>query len=183
LKLIPRLSPDIALLDIDLPGMNGFECMKLLKEKLPNIRIIVFSMYEKPNYIIESMKLGANGFISKHLPTEKLIKALKSVYKGDKFICPISLNILKSPVNKVNHPEEELTKKEREILQLIANGYSTKEIAEKTNTSEHTVRTHREHINKKLDLHSPQDLIIYAIHHGIILPKENSYLINEEINS
>jgi len=170
--------PDIVLMDIAMPDIGGLEATRRIKEENPSVKVIMLSMYEADQYIFESLKAGASGYILKRNTFEELISAIRAVYQGESFLCPtvarkvinnwrqrVSLD-KKQP--RVSHPS--LTSREIEILTLVAEGKSNKEIAKLLNISIRTVQTHRFNLMKKLGVHDRTQLVRHAIKEGLIVP-------------
>ncbi|MGA1864702.1 MAG: response regulator [bacterium] len=176
LKLVEDRKPDILILDIAMPKLNGIEVSKRIKNKFPQTKIIILSMYDNQEYIFELFSCGVSAYLLKESVASDLISAIKAVYNGDSYLSPsISKKVIngyllmqqkKKPEKPVS--ENSLTSREREILQLIAEGYSSREISELLNTSIKTVDAHRNNLMKKLKIHRKTELIKYAIQHGII---------------
>ncbi|MBN2374129.1 response regulator transcription factor [bacterium] len=176
IKLVEEKQPDILILDIAMPKLNGIEVSNRIKKKFPKTKIIILSMYDNKEYIFELFSCGVSGYLPKESVASDLISAIRAVHKGDFYM---SSSISKKVVDgflqmgqgkKIKKPssKDNLTSKEKEILQLIAEGYSSREIAGLLNTSMKTVDTHRNNIMKKLNLHRKSELIKYAIQQGII---------------
>lgn len=176
LKIVEITRPEILLLDIAMPKLNGIEVSKRIRKNFPKIKIIILSMHDNQEYIYELFSCGIYAYLLKEVLATDLITAIKAVHNGEYYMSPsISKKVIKgylfmkegkdsyNPLSKTN-----LTSKEREILQLIAEGYSSREIAKLINTSAKTVDTHRNNLMKKLEIHRKSELIKYAIKHGII---------------
>lgn len=157
LKGFKKAMPRVVLMDINLPGMNGIECTRLIKEMDPGVLIMMCTVFEDTEKIFDALKAGASGYILKRTAGEILIDAIKELLKGG---APMSSDIARKVVNsfqethsqKSRYPE--LTNKENEILDLVADGYGNKEIAERLFVSVNTVRTHIYHIYEKLHVHN-----------------------------
>lgn len=175
LSLISIQIPDIIVLDISLPDISGIEIAKILTIKYPAIRVIILSMYTTEDFIFNSLKAGAKGYLPKNISKRELINAINEIYKGNEYFSDeISNIILKSYIKKIqNNKEQEnelnkLTKREEELLKLFAEGLSNKEISNKLFISHRTVESHKTHIMSKLQLRSNIDLIMFAIKNKII---------------
>lgn len=173
LALIERLLPDVVLMDIGMPGLNGLEATRRIKKKFPGIKVLVLTMYTNEEYVFQILNAGANGYLVKETAFQDLISAIKAVYRDEAFMSPsISKKVINrytQGVRKTNDTDcDILTTREREILQLIAEGSSSKKIAEALFISPKTVETHRTHIMDKLNIHNRTDLIKYAIRTGIV---------------
>ena len=173
LTLIERLLPDVVLMDIAMPGLNGLEATRRIKKKFPGIKVLVLTMYTNEEYVFQILNAGANGYLVKETAFQDLISAIKAVYRDEAFMSPsISKKVINrytQRVRKANDPTcDILTTREREILQLIAEGSSSKKIAEALFISPKTVETHRTHIMDKLNIHNRTDLVKYAIRTGIV---------------
>lgn len=163
--------PDVILQDIGLPGMTGIEGVKKIREILPDIIILMLTVYEDEDNIFESLKAGASGYLLKKTSPAQLIESIKDAYNGGS---PMSSNIARKVVSffkkerKVDDPEANLSKREKEILASLAEGNSYKLIADKLFISIDTVRTHIRHIYKKLHVHSQSEAISKAFKKGYI---------------
>jgi DNA-binding NarL/FixJ family response regulator len=159
---IPRLKPDIVIMDISLPGMNGIECIKLVREKCPATQFMMFTVYENDDKVFEALKAGASGYLLKNTGLVQLIEALKELYNGGS---PMSANIARKLVSffrandKENQPVEILSGRENEILQLLAKGLLYKEIADQLGISTNTVRQHIHKIYDKLHVQNRTEAI------------------------
>ncbi len=155
-----------------MPLLNGLEATKQIKRDCPNVKVIALSVYEDEEYIRQMLASGAMGFITKYSTAEELFQAIHHVYMGEIALSPAITRLvvedyLRWADIKQEHPDD-LTPREREVLQLIAEGYSNKEIAEILKISVKTVQAHRNNLMQKLDLHSQGELIRYAIQKKII---------------
>ncbi len=157
LAKIPELKPDVILMDINLPGINGIECTARLKISMPSVQIIIQTVYEESEKIFESLRAGATGYLLKRTPPAKMLEAIQDVYKGGS---PMSGEIARMVVRSFQStpppgsPLDELTKRENELLEMIAKGYRYQEIADKLFISKETVRTHLRNIYDKLQVRS-----------------------------
>jgi two-component system response regulator NreC len=173
LAIIEETLPDVILMDIAMPGLNGLEATRRIKKKFPRMKVLVLTMYTNEEYIFQILNAGANGYLVKETAFQDLISAIKAVYKNEAFMSPsISKKVINSYIKKAQDDEEQiceiLTTREREILQLIAEGNSSKKIAELLFISPKTVETHRTHIMDKLNIHNRTGLIKYAIRKGMV---------------
>ena len=174
IKKVEQLIPDVVLMDIAMPILNGLEATRQIKKQFPEVKVLILSMYNNEEYIMNCLKFGALGYMNKQASPEELVLAINTVYKGGYFISPsFSKEIIKKYIEitknidkKANY--KELTDREREILQLITESYSNKEIAKLLYVSVKTVETHRTHLMDKLDIHNSVELTKYAIRKGMI---------------
>lgn len=153
---IPRDQPDVALVDINLPGMSGIECVAQLKAKLPDLQVLMLTMYEQSNLIFDSLRAGASGYLLKTTPPDRLIEAFEEVRSGGS---PMSIRIARKVVQHFQQNEkdadvEKLSPREFEILSLLAKGRLYKEIVDELGISHGTLRTHQMHIYEKLRVKS-----------------------------
>jgi len=171
LKKTRELSPDVVLMDITMPGMNGLAVTEVLRKEIPSVKILVLSVHNNREYIFRIIQAGAHGFISKEAPPDELLRAIESVYAGEPFFSP---DIAKAALNQLvtsggkKDPFAQLTSREREVLVLIAEGQSNKQIANKLGIGVRTIETHRERIMRRLDIHSVAGLTKFAIANGMI---------------
>ena len=170
-----ELHPDVVVVDIAMPGLNGLEATRQIKKRFPDMKILILTMHANEEYILQSLKAGASGYLVKKSAPAELISAINAVHKGNSFLSPsISRTVIDEYIRRskeISEGEEgfeQLTVREREVLQLIAEGRKTREIAELLYISIKTVETHRAHIMNKLDIHSTAELTRYAIRKGII---------------
>lgn len=178
LELIEKHEPDIAILDISMPRLNGLEATRKLKEKGIATDVIFLSMYDDEGYIRRAIKTGASGYLLKEDAIDELEEAIQAVNKGYHYMSPpILSSLVEMTERKLEDIEpdilDKLTSREREILQLVAEGNSNKEIAEILSRSVETVRTHRANMMEKLDIHSAEEIREFALKEGIIKEEKN----------
>jgi two-component system nitrate/nitrite response regulator NarL len=175
-KMYSSLKPDLVIMDISMPGMNGIEATKIIKEKDPDARILILTMHDNQEYLNQIIRSGAKGFILKNTDKDELLEAVKTVSGGDNFFSKdISKLIIDNYIRTAKETEKNdgykevpLTKREIEILKLIASGYSNQEIANILYISYNTVDTHRKNIMHKLSIKNTAGLVRYAIEKGLI---------------
>ncbi|MBW2569728.1 MAG: response regulator transcription factor [Deltaproteobacteria bacterium] len=173
-KLADKIKPDVVVLDISMPLLNGIEATRQIIKVVPKARVIILSMHKDRQYITEALKAGALGYITKEESFDQLIVAIKTVLKRKIFLCPDTKNIvLNDFVRQLRSASSlasgsPLTDREREVLQLIAEGKTGKDIAEMLFVSPATIDTHRRNIMRKLSIHTIAGLVKYAIQNKII---------------
>jgi two-component system, NarL family, response regulator NreC len=166
--------PDVVVMDVAMPTLNGIEAARQITAKLPHIAVVFLSMHSDESYVLKALKAGARGYLLKDSAENDLIQAVKTVRQGKSFFSPaISKMMVEDYMREMQDRELEdtyelLTTREREVLQLLAEGKSNKEVAGILNLSLYTVETHRGNILQKLNLHSGAELILYAIRKGVI---------------
>lgn len=171
---IEALQPDVVLLDISMPGLNGLEAIRMITKAGPKTRILILSMHENDEFLRRALEAGAVGYLLKDSSADELFLAIEEAYRGNSYLSPsLSRKVIMDYLGaRKGRPrrtaETTLTGREREILQLLAEGQSNKAIAKILNLSPKTVETHRKNVMGKLDLHSISDLVRYAIRTGII---------------
>lgn len=176
LKQIRELDPDIILLDLSLPGITGFELMKILKSEQPGIRVLVLSMHTKDEYIYETMNSGAYGYLPKQNTSKnELLNAIRAVHKGEKYLNEDVTRVMKKSHDLKNILSSEsqrdvssLTRREREIVRLVVEGLTNQEIADKLFINIRTVETHKSNILQKLHLKNSVDLVKFAIKYNLL---------------
>ena len=168
-ELAGQLSPDIVLSDINMPVMNGLEAIEEIVKKYPSVRTVVLTMHEERAYIIKALKLGVYGYILKNIERLDLEKAIVSIYEGEKYFSPVVTNILaESVVNPGQSTVAELTAREKEVLDWVAKGYSTKQVADKLGIGTRTVESHRVNMLKKMKVNNTAELVRKAIEMKIL---------------
>ncbi len=165
--------PDIAVLDIAMPKLNGLLAARRIRSDFPEVKVLVLSMYSEEEYVTEALRAGASGFIMKDAAASELISALKTVSRGERFLSPtVSWKLVKKYVVDGRHVEvkekEKLSNREKEVLQLIAEGYTSSEIASMLKLSVKTVQAHRSRMMEKLDIHTIAGLTRHAIRIGLV---------------
>lgn len=173
IQLADRLKPDILILDLMMPGVNGMEVLRQLSQVSPVTRTIVLSMYSSDAYVVEALKCGACGYILKDTGPSELIRAVREVHQGRRYLSPLlSERLIQAYIQTAQElppdPFDSLTNREREILQLSAEGHTAAKIAQKLSISPRTVEQHRNNLMKKLNLSNQTELIRYAIKRGIL---------------
>jgi DNA-binding NarL/FixJ family response regulator len=172
-RLAGQLKPNVVLMDIAMPLLNGLEATRQIKHEHPEISVLVLTMYDNEEYFREMLEVGASGYIIKRAAASELVTAIRAVYNGEAVLSPaITRFLLEDYLNHDIRSEKDdpnaLSSREREVLQLIAEGRTSREIAEILNLSVKTVQSHRTSLMQKLDLHDRGDLIKYAIQKRII---------------
>jgi len=176
LELSKDTSADVYVIDISMPGLNGIEVTDRLINNNPESRVIILSMHDNTAFVEKALRAGARGYIVKQSATEEVIHAIREVHKGDMYLSPrIAKYVVEGFLGRKGTdqaPQEivKLTRKEREVLQLIAEGASQKEIGVKLKISVNTVHVHTNNIMQKLDLHHKADLVRFALREGVIQP-------------
>lgn len=171
LSLVRKLSPDVVLMDIDMPQMNGLAVTDLLRREMPQVKVLILSMYSNSEYALRIIQCGARGFVLKEAPPEEIVHAIEAVHAGS---AHFSIDVARVALNQVVRGNGEaaglsrLTKREREVLMHLAEGESNKEIAGQLKIGVRTVETHRERIMRKLDIHSIAGLTRFAIAKGMV---------------
>jgi DNA-binding NarL/FixJ family response regulator len=161
-ELLPDLNPDIVLVDINLPGMSGIECIRKIKSKCPNTQFMMFTIYEDSDSVFEALAAGASGYLLKKTPHDKILEAVKELHDGGS---PMSMQIARKVVNAFQKSSQgsgkvdELSAREKEVLQLLSRGYLYKEIGGKLNISTGTVRQHIHKIYEKLHVQNRTEAI------------------------
>ena len=174
--LAQQLKPDIVLLDINMPRKNGLEVTRELRQLMPKLKIILLTIHDDENYVIEVIKAGATGYLLKDIEPGMLIKAVRSVHTGESFIYPTLAKRLFNEIGmdkKVEAPrsrgcQDTLTQREIEVLRLIGEGLSNQEMAQKLFLSEKTVKNHLTNIFRKINVSDRTQAVIYAIKHKIV---------------
>ena len=174
IRCIKKEKPDLVILDINMPKMDGLSVIHEIKNTLPHVKILVLTMYKEEEYIIETFKLGIEGYCLKSSSYDELKMAINAVMAGKRFISPeISDKVMegfldRSKTIKKKSSWETLTQREREVLKLVGEGYKNKEIADYLCISAKTVEKHRANIMNKLDMHTASSLAAYAVEKGLV---------------
>jgi DNA-binding NarL/FixJ family response regulator len=174
---VRHLLPDVVVMDIAMPGLNGLEATRQIRKQFPKVKVLILTMHADEEHILQILQAGASGYVVKQDAPEELVSAVQTVDRGDLFLSPsISRTVIQEYIRRAEAMAgrvsyEPLTPREREVLQLIAEGRPPREIAEILRISVKTVETHRAHLMRKLDARSTADLTRYAIRKGIIRPE------------
>jgi two-component system, NarL family, response regulator NreC len=173
-ELAASLGPDVVVMDVAMPVLNGIEATKTIVTQRPATAVVILSMHADESYVMRALKAGARGYLLKDSAAADLISAIQAVSQNKSFFSPKVSRILAEDYVRVLKQRgavdsyDLLTSREREILQLLAEGKANKEVATALNISPYTVETHRSHILQKLNLHNPAELVLYAVRKGII---------------
>ncbi len=174
LQRAQELQPNLVLMDIAMPGLNGLETTARLTKALPDVRVVILSMHQNEEYVRQALRNGAAAYLLKDAAPLELELALKAVLRGETYLSPaVSRGIVSDYVQRLRadeQPGDALTPRQREVLQLVAEGHSTKEIARRLDLSVKTVDTHRSQLMKQLDIHEVAGLVRYAMRNGLISP-------------
>lgn len=174
LAKVEALRPDVVLMDMIMPGLNGLEATVQVKERFPGVVVLIMSMHDNDEYVQQVIQAGASGYLLKGVAADDLVLAIKEVHSGASFVDPsIAAKLVEDYVRRVRagemtEPGDPLTPREREILKLIAEGNTNHDIAVKLFLSKKTVESHRANIMRKLDLHDVTELVKYALRTGLI---------------
>jgi two-component system, NarL family, response regulator NreC len=174
IKAVEKLHPEIVLMDLSMPRMDGIEAIREIKKQTASIKILALTVHKTEEYIIATLEAGADGYLLKDATHAELIKAMEVILKGDRYLCPgISGQIIEGYLQgrKNDKPKstlDALTNREREILKLIGEGYKNKEIADQLFISIKTVEKHRSNLMEKLQLHNSAALTSYALKRGLV---------------
>lgn len=170
LRLIRELQPDIVLLDITMPGLNGLEVLEESKKQFPDLRVIILTVHDAGEYAMQALRAGAAGYLPKSSAANELEVAIKIVSRGETYVSgEVSRKtLLEYSKGPTEHPLAKLTPRQREILTLIAEGLSTKNISHRLNISVKTVESHRAQLMERLDIHDVASLVRYAIKMGLV---------------
>ena len=173
LQKVREVNPDVVLMDIGMPGMSSFEAARLIERNSPGTRLIFLTMYEDEEYLLQSLDVGAAGYVLKDAPAPKLINAVREVHQGRKYLSPQVLGKVVAFRSQLqgSHGQARsstLTPREREVLKMIAEGNSVKEIASLLGLSIKTVEAHKFNLMRKLKIHNKAQLVTYAIRRKIV---------------
>lgn len=164
--------PELLVMDISMPGLNGIEATRQIAADYPEVKVLCLSMHHDRRYVLAALEAGASGYLLKESALDELTRAIHEIAGGRTYLSPAIASVVVDAFKSEGQsaafaPFDVLTQREREVLQLLAEGHSTKRVAARLNVSAKTVSTHREHIMKKLDLHSIAELTKYAIREGL----------------
>jgi DNA-binding NarL/FixJ family response regulator len=173
LELCAQLKPDLVLTDVEMRELNGIETMRRIRKEYPKTKVIMLSMYADPQYVFESLRAGASGYVLKDAAFTELLTAIRTVMSGSRYLSPVLSNLVmddyvnRANGNRSNLDLDKLSPREREVLQLVAEGRSSSEVASLLKISMRTVDAHRFHIMEKLEIHSIAGLTKFAIANGL----------------
>jgi two-component system, NarL family, response regulator NreC len=166
--LAVKLEPHVVILDIAMPDVNGVEATRLIRQNCPQTKVLILSMHKDAVYVRETLRAGAKGYLLKDAIDSDLVAAVRAVHRGDAFLTPeISATVLEDYQKHVADPLDLITHRERQILQMLASGMTSKQIAADLDISVYTVDAHRSRMMKKLQLRSIGDVVRFAIQHGL----------------
>jgi len=174
LEMVKKLMPDVVLMDIAMPVMGGLEATRRIRKEFPKVKVLALTQYDDKAYVFPVIEAGAWGFISKTAASSELASGIRSVHRGDSFLSPSVARFLVEDYQQAasmkgsQDPYEQLTDREREVLKLAAEGYTTQEIADMLVLSPKTVEGHKTNLMAKLDIHNRTELVKYALRKGII---------------
>lgn len=169
LAKLESVDPDVVILDLDMPRLNGLEVIRRLIKRQPRARILVLSMYDDEQFVAQALRGGARGYILKHAMDDELFSALDAIHRGGRYI---SSSVSPQQVEQQILDQADLTTREREVLQLIVDGHTTHEVADILSISPHTATRHRANLMQKLNVHTQVELVRAAVQRGlVIMPK------------
>jgi two-component system, NarL family, response regulator NreC len=170
-SLAIKLLPDVAILDIGMPILNGIDAARELKQSLPKTKTVLLTRHNEDQYVTAALRAGVRGYILKTQAATDLVQAIQQVSRGEIYLSPgISRALVEAFLSKTDLPEDPLTARERQVLQLVGEGKSTKEIAVLLGISVKTAESHRSRLMQKLDIHEVASLVRYAVRRGVIQP-------------
>ena len=173
LAQIEALRPQLVLMDIAMGEMNGLQALAVVRERHPEVKVLILSMHAEEEYVLQAMRSGAAGYLLKDAATAELELALASVLRGETYLSSrVSRQVVERYVHRVTaeRPAEDLTPRQREVLRMLAEGRSTKEIAYQLHLSVKTIETHRAQIMERLDIHELAGLVRYAVRNALVPP-------------
>jgi len=166
-----REQPDLAILDVKMPGLTGLQATREIKAQLPEVSILILSMHDDERYLFEALKAGASGYVLKSQADTDLLDAIRSVERGEPFLSPSAQQaLIRDVLERGAEAESELTPREEEIVKMVAEANTSREIAEMLHLSEKTVENHRANAMKKLGMRDRVELVRYAIRQGLVEP-------------
>jgi len=174
LDKIAELSPDVVLMDLAMPLMGGLEATRRIRREFPEVKVLALTQYDDSEYVIPVISAGARGFITKMAAFSELASAIQAVYRGDSYLSPVAAVALvdecqqKGPAEGERDTYNQLTDREREVLKLVVEGYTARQIADMLAVSPKTVEWYKSTLMRKLNMHSRMDLIKFAIRKGVI---------------
>ncbi|RRR76331.1 MAG: DNA-binding response regulator [Candidatus Viridilinea halotolerans] len=175
LRLVAQLQPDVVLMDVKMPSLNGLEATARISRDYPNVRVVILSMYTNEEYVLQALRAGAVGYLLKDAATAELQLAIQAAVRGEMYLSPsISKRVLQDYIQLIGNGGgmlDALTPRQREVLQLIAEGRTMKEIAQSLQISVKTAESHRTQLMERLDIHDVTGLVRFAIRVGLVTPE------------
>ncbi len=169
-QMVLKVSPDVAIFDIGMPILNGLDAARELRRTSPRTKTILLTRHDENQYVTEALRAGVKGYVLKNQESTDLVHAIRQVSRGEIYLSPsISRIVAEAFLSKTTSHPDPLTSRERQVLQLIVEGKSTKEIADVLGISVKTAETHRTRLMQKLDIHDVASLVRYAIRHGLVV--------------
>lgn len=169
IEVVKATMPDVILMDVSMPIMNGIDATRLIKEEVPTAKVLMLTMHDNREYIMKVMQAGAVGYMLKEISAQKMVQAIKTVNQGSTYFCEsVTQTLFTQPVIPAEQKPNPLSRREEAVLKLVAQGCSSKKVASLLNISYRTVETHRQNIKHKLDIHSTAELAKYAVQKGIL---------------
>lgn len=166
-----ELQPDLAILDIKMPHLSGMEATRAIREQAPDVAILILSMHDEERYLFEALKAGASGYVLKRAADTDLIDAIRAVERGEPFLTPEAQQaLIRDVLGEGENRQEELTPREEQVVKLVAEAHTNKEIAELLGLAEKTAENHRSNAMRKLGMRDRVELVRYAIRRGMIEP-------------
>jgi two-component system response regulator NreC len=170
-QLVSELKPQVAVLDLAMPRLNGIDSARELNKRAPDVQVVMLTMYEEDAYVLEALRAGIRGYVLKAQAADDLVSAIREVLHGGIYLSPgISESVMIAYRSKRELPSDHLTDRERQVLQLVAEGHTTKEIADLLAISPSTADSHRTRLMQRLHIHETASLVRYAIRRGVIEP-------------
>ncbi len=169
IDVVKQHRPDVILMDVSMPIMNGIDATRLIKEEVPNAKVLMLTMHDNREYIMKVMQAGAVGYMLKEISAENMVQVIKTVNLGSTYFCEsVTQTLFTQEVIPSAQKPNPLSRREEAVLKLVAQGHSSKKIASLLNISYRTVETHRQNIKHKLDIHSTAELAHYASQRGLL---------------
>lgn len=169
IEVVKATMPDVILMDVSMPIMNGIDATHLIKEEVPTAKVLMLTMHDNREYIMKVMQAGAVGYMLKEISAQKMVQAIKTVNQGSTYFCEsVTQTLFTQLVIPAEQKPNPLSRREEAVLKLVAQGCSSKKVASLLNISYRTVETHRQNIKHKLDIHSTAELAKYAVQKGIL---------------
>jgi len=171
LRQVQILNPDIAVMDITMPILNGLDAARQMRNSSPKAKTILLTQHDEEQYVSEALEAGVKGYVLKSQVASDLVQALRQVSRGEVYLSPgVSGAVMEAYRSKSKKPKDPLTARERQVLRLIAEGKSTKDVASVLGISVKTAESHRTRLMQKLDIHETASLVLYAVRRGIVQP-------------